>query len=64
MFNCCQLFRSFEKNADRFMLGKKSEARKSLIKASIFSTVRYLKEEADEILPNNLDQKKADGKAE
>ena len=33
MFNCCQLFQSFEKNADRFMLGKKSEARKSLNKS-------------------------------
>ena len=31
------------------------------IKASIFSMVRYFKKEADEILPNSLDQKEADG---
>ena len=39
MFNCCQLFQNFEKkNADKFMLGKKSEARKSLNK----SKYRYI----------------------
>ena len=54
-------FDALKKNADRFMLGKKSETRKSLNKASIFSIVRYLKKEADEILPNSLDQKQADG---
>ena len=31
------------------------------IKANIFSIVRYLKKEADEILPNSLDQKEVDG---
>ena len=61
MFISCQLFRSFEKNPDRFVLGKKSEAKKSLNKSICISMVRYLKKEADNILPNNLDQKKADG---
>ena len=31
------------------------------IKAIIFSIVRYLKKEADEIIPNSLVQKEADG---
>ena len=45
------------------MLGKKSEARKSLNKSKYiyFSIVRYLKKVANEILPNSLDQKEADG---
>ena len=30
MFNCCQLFRSFEKNADKFMLGKKKFKQKQV----------------------------------
>ena len=34
---------------------------KVYIKASMFSIVRYLKKEADEILSNSLDQKEADG---
>ena len=39
---------------------RKVRREKVKIKASIFSVVRYLKMEADEILPNVLDQKEAD----
>ena len=54
-------FEVLKKNADKFMLGKKREARKSLNKSKYFSIVRCLKKEADEILSNSLDQKEADG---
>ena len=40
---------------------RKVRPEKVKIKASIFSIVRYLKKQADEIIPNSLDQKEADG---
>ena len=53
-------FEVLKKNADRFMLSKKSKARRSLNKSKyIFYSPVF--EEADEIFPNSLDQKKADG---
>ena len=40
---------------------RKGRLEKVQIKTSTFSIVRYLKKEADEILPSSLDQKEASG---
>ena len=40
---------------------RKGKLEQVQLKASIFSIVRYLKKEADKILPNSLDRKEADG---
>ena len=40
---------------------RKVRLEKVKIKAGIFSIARYLKKEADKILPNSLDQREADG---